>query len=107
MLISGENCNCNAKPRQSNAAVGTRNGQLADRTVHALGRDVPELGDTSPRRDLGWRVDRVVERTVRPPLENGQSAAHIRVMEKTTVLALVVTIIVLVAVYLLMSRKRS
>jgi hypothetical protein len=48
----------------------------------------------------------VVERTARPPLENGQSAAHIRVMEKTTVLALVITIIVLVAVYLLMSRKR-
>jgi hypothetical protein len=39
-------------------------------------------------------------------LENGQSEAHIRVMEKTTVLALVITIIVLVAVYLLMSRKR-
>jgi hypothetical protein len=31
----------------------------------------------------------------------GQSAAHIRVMEKTTVLALVIAIIVLAAVYLL------
>jgi hypothetical protein len=40
-------------------------------------------------------------------LEKGQSAAHIRVMEKMTVLALVIAIIVLAAVYLLMRRKRS
>jgi hypothetical protein len=40
-------------------------------------------------------------------LEKGQSAAHIPVMEKMTVLALVIAIIVLAAVYLLMRRKRS
>jgi LPXTG-motif cell wall-anchored protein len=40
-------------------------------------------------------------------LEKGQPAAHIRVMEKMTVLALVIAIIVLAAVYLLMRRKRS
>ena len=40
-------------------------------------------------------------------LEKGQSAAHIRVMEKMTVLAFVIAIIVLAAVYLLMRRKRS
>jgi hypothetical protein len=61
-----------ALTREATFAVGTQNGQLANRqlanrTVHALGRDVPELDDTSARRDLGWRVDRVVERTVRPP----------------------------------------
>jgi hypothetical protein len=40
-------------------------------------------------------------------LEKARFRVHIRRMEKTTVLAIVIAIIVLAAVYLLMRRKRS
>jgi hypothetical protein len=47
-------------------AVETRNGQLASGTLHALGRDVPELDGLGPCHRPSWRTDRVVATMTRP-----------------------------------------